>query len=192
MPDKAALRRAFAAARRQRPALQRQVLDEAIARRILASPLYENAPVLLGYLAYREEISVDAVLVQALRQGKRVYVPRCLDGEGRMAFFALTSFAELEIGMYGIREPARWAPSYEETPGALCLVPGFAFDEAGYRLGYGKGYYDRFLSKSRAISLGICYNQTKVCQLPRGEYDRPVHFLCTEQELVCLNGPTPF
>ena len=183
MQDKAILRKEMRAKRNAFTKEEHLLWDETIAKRLLTSDFFVQAPVVLGYLSCKGEVCVDEVLKEALRRGKEVYVPRCLDEQGKMSFYQLKSLEDTTAGMYGIREPFPTARPYEETEGAICLVPGLSFDAEGYRLGYGKGYYDRFLSKSRAISVGICYNQCKVCRLPRDAYDRKVHYLCTETSL---------
>lgn len=183
MQDKAVLRKEMRAKRNALTEEEHRLLDQSIVKHLIASDLFMQASVVLGYLSCKGEVCVDEVLKEALRLGKEVYVPRCLDEQGKMAFYQLKSLEDTMAGMYGIREPLLTARPYEEKEGAVCLVPGLSFDAEGYRLGYGKGYYDRFLSKSGAISVGICYNQCKVCRLPRDAYDRTVRYLCTETSL---------
>ncbi len=69
---------------------------------------------------------------------------------------------------------------------SVCLVPGYSFDMLGYRLGYGKGYYDRFLKKFTIISIGLCYNNFLSNELPADDYDAAVNFIATEDKLISL------
>lgn len=180
MPTKAELRRT---AREQRRALlpeNRRRQSEAVCRLLQSSKVYQSAGVLLGYLAAGEELSVDALLWEAVRAGKALYLPRCLNDAGEMAFYRVSSPKEIERGMFGICEPIAGLPQYDPQQAALLLVPGICFDHVGYRLGYGKGYYDRFLPKTNAFSVGICYNELRVPALPVGAWDVPVSALCTE------------
>ena len=95
---------------------------------------------------------------------------------------------ELESGSFGVREPSLAAPQYNmDLDGqALCLVPGLCFDNKGYRLGYGKGYYDRFLAKFRGVTLGLCYNDFLQDCLPVGDYDLPVQQIATENRVFTV------
>ena len=130
---------------------------------------------LLGYAALPEEIQTDGVLRLALAEGKALYLPRCLNDAGQMAFYRVQALEDLESGSFGVREPSLAALQYNmDLDGqALCLVPGLCFDNKGYRLGYGKGYYDRFLAKFRGATLGLCYNDFLPDCLPVGDYDKP-------------------
>ena len=173
MSVKGDLRRAFR--QRRRDKINRAAADAAIARRVLDSSAYGQARVLLGYAALPEEIQTDGILRRALAEGKALYLPRCLDDAGQMAFYRVQALEDLESGSFGVREPSLAAPQYNmDLDGqALCLVPGLCFDNKGYRLGYGKGYYDRFLAKFRGVTLGLCYNDFLQDCLPVGDYDKP-------------------
>ena len=135
MSVKGDLRRAFRQRRREK--INRAAADAAIARRVLDSSAYGQARVLLGYAALPEEM--DGILRRALAEGKALYLPRCLDDAGQMAFYRVQALEDLESGSFGVREPSLAAPQYNmDLDGqALCLVPGLCFDGKGYRLGYG-------------------------------------------------------
>ncbi len=123
MSVKADLRRAFR--QRRRDKINRAAADAAIARRVLDSSAYGQARVLLGYAALPEEIQTDGILHRALAEGKALYLPRCLDDAGQMAFYRVQALEELESGSFGVREPSLAAPQYNmDLDGqALCLVP---------------------------------------------------------------------
>ena len=173
MSVKGDLRRAFR--QRRRDKINRAAADAAIALRVLDSSAYGQARVLLGYAALPEEIQTDGILRRALAEGKTLYLPRCL-------------LEDLESGSFGVREPSLAAPQYNmDLDGqALCLVPGLCFDGKGYRLGYGKGYYDRFLAKFRGATLGLCYNDFLQDCLPVGDYDLPVQQIATEDRVFAV------
>ena len=101
-----------------------------------------------------------------------------------MEFFFINSLDELQPGAFGVLEPD---PSIHEKladlSSGLCLVPAFSYDWQGYRLGYGKGYYDRFLSRFGGDIIGICYSDCVQRSLPHGRFDRPVDLLVTEKYL---------
>ena len=95
----------------------------------------------------------------------------------------------LKNGLYGVLEPdpSRSRPALSGG-NALCIVPGLGFDSKGYRLGYGKGYYDRFLSGFHGITVGLCYSACTKWMLPHGYYDRPVDILITEKYARRISG----
>ena len=99
-----------------------------------------------------------------------------------MDFFFIKSYDDLSPGKYDIPEPVpEKCEQVRDFSSGLCLVPGLSFDYQGYRLGFGKGYYDRFLSRFGGITAGICYAKCTVSELPRGVYDRAVDILITER-----------
>ena len=187
---KAALRKELAA--RRNALADRGAKSRAIEKQVLALPEYLQADRLLLYLSAGSEVDTWGLLEKALCQGKAVFAPRCLDGEGRMAFYRVRSREELKKGRFGIWEPdPSVCPPLEEPGGALCLVPGLAFDRAGYRLGYGKGYYDRFLAAHAVEAVGLCYGELLLPRLPRQPLDRRVGRRVTEAGAKAAAAPGP-
>ena len=97
-----------------------------------------------------------------------------------MAFFQVRSREDLAPGRFGLWEPKPGCPPWEGGPEAPCLVPGLSFDREGYRLGYGKGYYDRFLAAFPGKAVGLCYEELILPRLPRSPLDQRVGWLVTE------------
>lgn len=109
-----------------------------------------------------------------------------------MAFYRVKSREDLKKGRFGIWEPdPTVCPLLEEPSGAFCLVPGLAFDRAGYRLGYGKGYYDRFLAAHAVKAVGLCYEELLLSQVPRQPLDQRVGWLVTEAGAKAAAAPGP-
>ncbi|MGI6254006.1 MAG: 5-formyltetrahydrofolate cyclo-ligase [Acutalibacter sp.] len=187
---KSALRKELAARRNALP--DRAAKSRAIQDHVRALPGYLRAEKLLLYLSMGSEVDTWGIFQSALSCGKAVYAPRCLDGEGHMAFYRVKSREELKQGRFGLWEPdpTVCAP-LTGTDGALCLVPGLAFDEAGFRLGYGKGYYDRFLANHPVETVGLCYGELLLPQLPREALDRRVSWLVTEAGAKAAEAPGP-
>ena len=152
-----------------------------ICARILQSDAYKEADSLLLYAALGDEIDLSAVARDAWRQGKAVAYPRCLDKEGRMAFYVADSPERLIPGSFGIPEPDLSCPEWQENGRALCILPALAVDVDGHRLGYGKGFYDRYIDKSRMTAVGVIYSDCIEKELPRGRYDLAVHFMVTDK-----------
>ena len=165
--EKAALRRELLARRDALPG--RAEKSRAIQSRVLALPEYQRARRVLLYLSKGSEVDTWPLLARALAQGKEVYAPRCLERPGEMAFYRVSSREDLQAGAFGLLEPIPGrCPPLERGQGDLCLVPGLAFDREGYRLGYGKGYYDRFLGSRPVEAVGVCFEGLLLPRMPRG------------------------
>ena len=178
--EKRTLRRSVIAARRALPEETRQACDAAIARHVLESTAWKHADTVFLYLGTGWEIATDAIVTAALAEGKTLAVPRCLDG-GAMETRVIRSSADLRPGAYGIPEPLPELPllSPEETD--LAIVPAVAYDRAGYRLGRGGGYYDRYLPRVRGITVGLAYQSLILDAVPREAHDCRVDLIITEE-----------
>lgn len=163
--------------------------DNDIFKRITASAAYCSADIILTYVSTDIEVDTHKLIAQAIADGKRVAVPRCIDGTRDMDFYFIKSPDDLEPGSFGVLEPApeKCVKAYAfET--ALCIIPGLAFDMHGYRLGYGKGYYDRFLSAHpRLVKMGICYCSCTCNELIHGRFDVSADLLVTEKYTRKIN-----
>lgn len=159
--------------------------DTGIFERITASSAYKQASIILTYVSTDIEVDTKRLIQKALEDKKRVAVPRCIDGTRDMDFYFIKGMDDLENGSFGVLEPvpSKCVKAYAfET--ALCIIPGLAFDMQGFRLGYGKGYYDRFLSAhSRLVKMGICYCSCTCNELIHGRYDIGADYLVTEKYL---------
>ena len=177
MTDKQKLREALLAKRNSLPPGDRTVWDAAICRKIIAHDWFRQAQIILGYYPIGAEPDIKPALEQALRLGKEVYLP-C----GDMIFRRLTSLENLIPGMFNIPEPGKTncQLSTVHCQLQLCLVPGLAFDRDGYRLGYGKGYYDRFLAGFTGHTIGICHASMTQTALPRQAHDLAVEDIISE------------
>ena len=161
----------------------KETKDRQICECFLNSQLYKNARTLLCYAALKDEINTDSIIEKALEDGKRVALPRCSDLNGNMEFYYIKSLSELSCGSFGIREPdPDTCEKVQDFSDCVCLVPALSFDESGYRLGYGKGYYDRFIKKFIIISVGLCYNEFLRDTLPVEMHDEAVDYIATESE----------
>lgn len=190
--EKKSLRAKYKAIRRAILPDEKAALDTAICRHLLDSASYHYTARILTYAALADEPETRAFIRAALAEERELYLPKCESG-GIMHFYRVRSLDELQSGMYGIAEPCDGAEMYAPREGAvdLCLVPGVCFDEDGYRIGYGKGYYDRFLAHFSGISVGITYERCLISgKLPREKrYDRHVDVTVTEKGVKPLVGP---
>lgn len=158
------------------PAKKRLLADMVMAERIIGHQWFYKAEVLLGFVNYGSEISTHDILLEALKMKKTLFLPK-IEGD-TMVFYRVESLDELTVGYKGIMEPkgnteAFEYATYKDCP-VLLLMPGVAFDMYGYRLGYGKGFYDRFLSDKEVLqtySIGVGYKCQQVERLPVDDFD---------------------
>lgn len=137
-----------------------------------ATDAYHDARTIYGYLPYNQEVRTVPILQQALRDGKRVAVPKVYGDD--MRFIYMDDLSLTAPGFGGIPEPIADAPVAED-PHALVLMPGLAFDTTGRRIGYGGGFYDRFLAQEpNHPTVALCYDFQMVQDLPVEEFDIPV------------------
>ena len=183
-PIKTELRQKYRSLRQSMPPEIKEQKDEAIAAQVRRLWQYQRNSILLIYVSTSIEVDTFRIIRQAIADGKRVAVPRCIPDTRNMEFYYIRSTDELKPGMFGVLEPDPIAENlYSESDGGLCIVPAFSYDWRGYRLGYGKGYYDRFLSRFEGNMVGICYSECVQRSLPHGRFDRPVELLVTESYL---------
>ena len=184
--QKTELRTAYLAKRTELTPEEKNARDRKICDAVLASASFRFAETVLAYSPLENEVDIRPVLLAALAQGKRLALPRCEAGH-TMHYRFIASLEELAPGSYGILEPSADAPCYESGTDAstLCLVPGVVFDRRGYRIGYGGGYYDRFLHGFRGSLAGIVYRDFIISSVPYGRFDLPVPVMITDAGIVC-------
>ncbi|MBC7342442.1 MAG: 5-formyltetrahydrofolate cyclo-ligase [Clostridia bacterium] len=158
--------------------------SSAIAREVLNLAAYRRAQTIMTYVAFRNEVRTEIIIREALAQGKRVAVPLCSKARRQLIASQLLDFpGDLAPGTWGIPEPKPEALRPLDPQAIdLVIVPGVAFDRRGYRLGYGGGYYDRFLLRlgQGSVSVGVAFSLQVVDELPCEERDRPVNLVITE------------
>ena len=188
MSVKAELRKTIIA---ERKAIDnKQQISEDVFKLLSSSRLYVDADVVFCYASLDDEISTDLLMKKVLADGKTLALPYCVDDKGNMDFYYVESFDDLVSGMFGVREPNINKCELAECPeNAIIIVPAMCFDEKGYRLGYGKGYYDRYLQNNTLISVGLCYNSLVKKEIPHDSFDIPVDYIVTESQiLACDDG----
>jgi 5-formyltetrahydrofolate cyclo-ligase len=170
--DKKALRSEIRAKKRAMTEDEIQLRSQKLGEKFLASDAYRNAKTIYGYLPYNQEVRTVPMLEQALRDGKRVAVPKVY-GE-QMRFVYMTDLTQVAPGFGGIPEPVADTPVAEDET-ALVLMPGLAFDREGHRIGYGGGFYDKFLAaEPEHPTVALCYDFQVLDHLETEEFDIPV------------------
>ena len=165
------------------------VLEDRIIKRVLVSKGWQKAKIVMLTASFGSEINTAPLIDNALKDGKKVYLPVCRD-EGRMIPKQIKNrTSDLKADFHGIPEPAVTCESLDAVDRIdFILVPGMAFTEEGFRLGYGGGYYDRFLSQvsSRTETVGITYEALIFSKLPMEAFDFPVKSIFTEnRQIIC-------
>ena len=138
---------------------------------------FKKADRVMVYISYRGEVDTMALIEDALRQGKKLCAPVCVDKENMIAR-KFSSIDELVCGAYGIPEPK----GEEVNDIDLVIVPGVAFSEEGFRVGYGAGYYDRFLKNTNAVTCGLFFEEQRCDFLP-DSYDKKLDYIITEEKI---------
>lgn len=164
---------------------QKAKLDEALSANFISNSEYNSNDIIFAFVSKEIEVETKYIINHALSQGKKVAVPKCKTEERLMDFYLINSFDDLSKGAYGIWEPdADKCQLVHDFSSGVCMVPGLVYDREGYRLGFGKGYYDRFLNDFKGTTIGICYSRCIVDELPRGYYDKPIDLVLTEKYTI--------
>ena len=159
-----------------------------IANRFLNLPQLENAKKIMAYASMRKEIKTFELMEELLDQGYLLYLPYTKKDVIDLGTARINDLdSDLKKGVYGVQEPVAKIRA-EEVPEDLDLiiVPGACFTRDGYRIGYGGGYYDSFLSKHAvgALKVGFCYDRFLVNSIPVEKHDVPVDIIITEKEII--------
>ena len=165
-------------------------LSEDIFRNLKENDFFKASTHVMIYLDFKHEVKTDPIINYCLENEKKVYVPICIPETHEIAISRIKSLDELKSGHFGIREPF---PEYLRLADSslieLVLVPGVAFDASGNRIGFGAGYYDRFMKRLRpgAVKAALAYSFQIVDMVPSDEYDIPADYIITEKNtLTCL------
>lgn len=184
MNDKAVLRKYFLQQRALETPLERSTRAQIITETLVSLPAYQQAETVFCYCSTEMELQTDEILSFTLAQGKTLCVPRC-EAAGQMTARRIRTLDALRVGRFGIREPDRTAAIIPPDVIDLCIVPCLAADLFGYRLGYGGGYYDRFLADAPdCCKIILCAeNRLQETPLPKEQTDIPCHYILTERQV---------
>lgn len=199
MTDKAALRRHFATLRDHLPSDIRLATEAAIRDKLYSLPAWQDSSLVCGYTSIRSEISMLPVWKSAVAHQKGYALPVTVTGarESRMIFRCLPDFCpdRLIPARFGILEPSDECPAIrpQDLVGALILVPGLVFDDQGFRIGYGGGYYDRFLAELKqanvpVTTVGLVFAACHPSALPNEPHDIPVDYVIDERRITPIHG----
>ncbi|MDR0914875.1 MAG: 5-formyltetrahydrofolate cyclo-ligase [Oscillospiraceae bacterium] len=161
---------------------EKKQLDLELQSRFLALPEYYAATVVFAYVAKAEEIETRGIIKAAFANNKLVAVPKCSADGKTLEFYYISGLHQLAPGGFGVLEPKPdVCKKVEDYSGGICAVPGLAFSTEGCRLGYGKGYYDRFLKIFGGVKVGLAASSCIGLKLPTEVHDIPVDIIITEK-----------
>lgn len=186
--EKKALRAFYKEKRAQLPQDKKALLDGMICRNVISLECFAKADILLTFSPSFLEPNIDPIAIEALRLNKRVAFPICDKATHTMVFKFVSSLEELRAGSYSIPEPPDGNEEYCGGENAVCIVPALTFDREGYRLGYGGGYYDRFLEGFGGTSVGIVYEDFISEKLPRQVFDKKADIIISERGKILTNA----
>lgn len=160
--------------------------DKKIFDRLVSSITYRHSKEIFLYASFKSEVDTWAIFDAAIAAGKKVAFPKCNENH-TMTYRFVSTRDELEEKAFGILEPKDSCEEAQPCNFSLCIVPGLVFDKKGYRIGYGKGFYDRFLSKFPGVSIGLCYSNLIVPEVPKGRFDCHVDVIISERGVYAVN-----
>ncbi|GFR34985.1 5-formyltetrahydrofolate cyclo-ligase [Thermobrachium celere] len=156
-----------------------------VVENILNWDVFNRCSVVMLYSSYRNEVDLDYIADELIRINKTVVYPKSIKETYDIVPYKVDSKSQLIKGAYGILEPIS-TEKIDKNLIDIILVPGVAFDKMGYRLGYGAGYYDRFLKDYKGIKAGVCYDFQIVEDVYRDDHDVKMDYLVCEREILKL------
>lgn len=158
-----------------------------LAEKLLQEPSIQQANTIAITLSNQPEVDTTFIIEQLWKLNKQVAIPKCHPSDRSMQFYLIDSFAQTERAFKNILEPI---PELTETVGKdaidVIVVPGVVFDREGYRIGFGGGYYDRFLLGFDGKRIALAFEEQLLNSIPKESHDLPVHILLTDSErIIC-------
>ena len=180
------LRAQYIEKRKAIPSDLKAEMDAKICKSALNLASFRFSKVVLLYAPIRGEIDLTSFAHEAMAKGKQVAFPRCNTADHTMTYHFVSDLSELALGAMNIPEPPEDAPLYDpknDPREAVCFIPALIYDEGGYRVGYGGGYYDRYLRHFRGSKVGVVYSDFMVKRVPRGRFDVKCDIMLTEKNV---------
>lgn len=159
----------------------RNIYSNIIYESLVESEFYKKAEMIFAYVSIGDEVDTYRIIQHAINNGKKVAVPYCVPNSCKMEFYFIENIAQLKVGAFGVPEPdpKKCEPAYEKN--AIMLMPALAFDLRGYRMGYGKGYYDRYVVGFNGLKIGLCYSTNISKCILHNQYDCCADYIITDK-----------
>lgn len=185
--DKIKIRKAVLGRRDALPRAAVEMMSRNICRSFIQLPMVRDSSSVMIFLSFGSEINTDYIIRWLWQRKKRVFVPLCKPKTREMDIIPITTFDDVEPGYYGIREPkGHLRQRAAKTELDLIVVPAVAFDRSGFRVGYGGGYYDRFMTGLNIPKIGLAFSCQLIPEVPRDQYDQAVQGIVTEQGYISI------
>jgi 5-formyltetrahydrofolate cyclo-ligase len=164
----------------------REEWDKSVFLKLINSEFYKKASVIFAFVSFRSEVDTHRIIARALEDSKIVCVPKINSKEKGIEIFKINSLEELDSGYFGVLEPKEGCPVVEPDDVDLILMPGVAFDRQGGRVGYGKGFYDRFLRNmnKKVDKIALAYDFQILDKVPMDEFDVPIDGIITNEQII--------
>jgi 5-formyltetrahydrofolate cyclo-ligase len=182
--EKEKLRKVLIKKRSSLPKVEIEKRSQLVQQNLFSLKLYQKATWIMFYLSLPSEVNTDKMLTDSLRKGKKIAVP-VIRGKDLIPCL-LTQLYQTQIKSFGLREPLDFHPVPKRQL-ELIIVPGCGFDLQGYRLGFGQGYYDRFLKdlKGKVPLVGLAFDFQVLKEIPHEKEDVPLDFIVSEKKIYC-------
>lgn len=182
MESKKDIRKVVKSKRAALTAAEREKLNNAVYEKAINSEEYKKANTIFAFVSYDTEVDTHSIIKKAIEDGKTVCVPKTISIEEGMLAIKLDSFDDMAEGNYGILEPKFMTPKIDENLIDLAFIPGLAFDKRGGRVGYGGGFYDRFMNNMRkeAKKIGLAYSFQMLEEVPMEAHDLFIDGIITD------------
>lgn len=182
--DKKILRKRLIERRKSLDKAEKAKWDKIISEKIIKSDCFKKAEQVLVFSSTDDEFDTRYIIERCRESYKRVFYPRCIDKDGNMSFFKVDSVGDLTFGSFGILEPKETCKKYIPQDNDLVIVPCLSADKQKNRIGYGKGYYDRFLKDFNGVSISPCYDILLEDEIPTDKYDMQINIIVTDKEVI--------
>ncbi len=182
--EKELLRKKFAAIRRKLSHETRKRADKRICTSILRLPKVANSNIICAFFSLPTEVNIAGAIGELFRRKKTVVLPK-VSGDD-LEIREIRSPEDVVVGAYRVLEPDDRCPKISKHTVDVFLVPGLCFDSRGFRIGWGKGYYDRLLEGVEAVKIGVAYQAQVVAHVPHTSYDVPMDIVVTERKVVLV------
>ena len=187
LTEKHQIRAYYRKARAALSAEARELMDITICANLSELPIIKDADKVLVFYPVKNEPDIRKFINALYAMRKRVAFPVSNSNDCTLTFKYVGDLAEMVMGTYNIPEPSADAPIVKDFSNCVCIVPALVFDRYGYRIGYGKGYYDRFLKDFQGTSIGIAYSDFVADTLPYEPTDMTVDMIITERGIILPN-----
>ncbi len=181
--DKKSQREYYMEKRKNMDIALKEQYDLSIFEKVINSEEYKNCTQILTYFSVNFEVDTKKIIDHAFANGKEIYLPFVTKEKRVMKFYRLSSYMELTLSKFGVYGP-KPIVDWVDNGKSLCIVPAIVFDDEGYRIGYGGGYYDYFLSNNDIKTIGIMYDDFIVDKVVIDQFDQKVEKIITDKRII--------